>query len=105
MIRRPPRSTLFPYTTLFRSPRRLDALPQRFVVLLQIRHPDPRLHVRLGGSTPAARSLLQLSFGLDGTRTPDGQLIRHVAENRLELVEDLRISSLSVVRQAHPPGP
>src|SRR5712675_2583390 len=23
MIRRPPRSTLFPYTTLFRSPRRL----------------------------------------------------------------------------------
>src|SRR5690349_24177709 len=25
MIRRPPRSTLFPYTTLFRSPRRLDA--------------------------------------------------------------------------------
>src|SRR2546426_9006989 len=25
MIRRPPRSTLFPYTTLFRSPRRLMA--------------------------------------------------------------------------------
>src|SRR5260370_20206418 len=24
MIRRPPRSTLFPYTTLFRSPRRSD---------------------------------------------------------------------------------
>src|SRR5215211_9417273 len=31
MIRRPPRSTLFPYTTLFRSHRRLDvrALPPR----------------------------------------------------------------------------
>src|SRR2546430_13331704 len=29
MIRRPPRSTLFPYTTLFRSPRRLHRdLPQ-----------------------------------------------------------------------------
>src|SRR2546430_10110473 len=27
MIRRPPRSTLFPYTTLFRSPRRRGALP------------------------------------------------------------------------------
>src|SRR3712207_9132428 len=26
MIRRPPRSTLFPYTTLFRSPTQLDAL-------------------------------------------------------------------------------
>src|SRR2546430_14522290 len=25
MIRRPPRSTLFPYTTLFRSPARLEA--------------------------------------------------------------------------------
>src|SRR2546430_10894615 len=28
MIRRPPRSTLFPYTTLFRSPRRGDARRQ-----------------------------------------------------------------------------
>src|SRR6266508_6274206 len=27
MIRRPPRSTLFPYTTLFRSPPVLDLLP------------------------------------------------------------------------------
>src|SRR5688572_31874179 len=27
MIRRPPRSTLFPYTTLFRSERRLDLAP------------------------------------------------------------------------------
>src|SRR3712207_8381145 len=26
MIRRPPRSTLFPYTTLFRSPRRRDEI-------------------------------------------------------------------------------
>src|SRR3712207_7585295 len=25
MIRRPPRSTLFPYTTLFRSPRNIEA--------------------------------------------------------------------------------
>src|SRR5687768_18297108 len=27
LIRRPPRSTLFPYTTLFRSPERVDAAP------------------------------------------------------------------------------
>src|SRR5258707_5952759 len=27
MIRRPPRSTLFPYTTLFRSPARRGAIP------------------------------------------------------------------------------
>src|SRR3712207_9414134 len=29
MIRRPPRSTLFPYTTLFRSPTRVDDIEQR----------------------------------------------------------------------------
>src|SRR5260221_3654350 len=29
MIRRPPRSTLFPYTTLFRSQRRRKYLPRR----------------------------------------------------------------------------
>src|SRR4030043_1614093 len=31
MIRRPPRSTLFPYTTLFRSPRRVRRYRVRFV--------------------------------------------------------------------------
>src|SRR5439155_555028 len=36
---------------------------------------------------------------------PPGQLVRHVAKDGLELVEHLRISSLSVVRQAHPPEP
>src|SRR2546422_6467522 len=38
MIRRPPRSTLFPYTTLFRSVR--VPLPERRDVL----HPRPRRH-------------------------------------------------------------
>src|SRR5256885_9103971 len=41
MIRRPPRSTLFPYTTLFRS-RLLDALRQ-----LPARHPLSAVHARL----------------------------------------------------------
>src|SRR2546430_12259250 len=31
MIRRPPRSTLFPYTTLFRSQRAADALDDEFL--------------------------------------------------------------------------
>src|SRR5256885_11056756 len=39
MIRRPPRSTLFPYTTLFRS--------------LRIRRPDPRGNVVVGNVTLA----------------------------------------------------
>src|SRR2546422_5233614 len=43
MIRRPPRSTLFPYTTLFRSPSRARALE---------RHRRPRRSSR----TPLSRS-------------------------------------------------
>src|SRR2546422_5837865 len=45
MIRRPPRSTLFPYTTLFRSSSRAfhDAVPSRQV----LRHAHPRVAKRL----------------------------------------------------------
>src|SRR2546426_7654078 len=38
MIRRPPRSTLFPYTTLFRSPGVTDVEPRGL--------PDPAPHLR-----------------------------------------------------------
>src|SRR5258708_24856429 len=34
MIRRPPRSTLFPYTTLFRSHRSMNAVPETLNVLV-----------------------------------------------------------------------
>src|SRR2546430_8242869 len=43
MIRRPPRSTLFPYTTLFRSP------------IVQPRHPLGDLHLFAGGHAVALR--------------------------------------------------
>src|SRR5256886_3950606 len=46
MIRRPPRSTLFPYTTLFRSPPR--DLPE-------VRHPPPRAPGRAPGDRPDGR--------------------------------------------------
>src|SRR5256885_5457443 len=36
MIRRPPRSTLFPYTTLFRSQHRVGAGDLRFVQLIEV---------------------------------------------------------------------
>src|SRR5689334_23868370 len=51
MIRRPPRSTLFPYTTLFRSrrlPREGHARRQRGVLL--------RVHAAVQGSRGAPRS-------------------------------------------------
>src|SRR2546422_3214184 len=39
MIRRPPRSTLFPYTTLFRSLQRKDSFV--FLARSQLGHPQP----------------------------------------------------------------
>src|SRR2546421_8062711 len=49
MIRRPPRSTLFPYTTLFRSPRaglELDGLGARLAGLERELEPDVREEAR-----------------------------------------------------------
>src|SRR3712207_7308045 len=40
MIRRPPRSTLFPYTTLFRSPGRLPAQAAPGSLVLVVPQPD-----------------------------------------------------------------
>src|SRR5256885_3316567 len=59
MIRRPPRSTLFPYTTLFRSSRRHDGREGMALATQaaqrslehprdrQLGHPGPHLHERL----------------------------------------------------------
>src|SRR5438874_9087859 len=54
MIRRPPRSTLFPYTTLFRS----EAPPlARGTSLVDLEPLDPRVeHVVLGAGLGALRS-------------------------------------------------
>src|SRR5438034_4826858 len=45
MIRRPPRSTLFPYTTLFRSSRKLDPSVEQLLVPSAARS-HPRRKVR-----------------------------------------------------------
>src|SRR5947209_10880656 len=49
MIRRPPRSTLFPYTTLFRSPAALGARGER-------RGAPANLRARLGGGRNRGRA-------------------------------------------------
>src|SRR3712207_7608666 len=61
MIRRPPRSTLFPYTTLFRS--RLAALGRPLVVSLGGFAPDDyeRLAAALGGQPGVAALELNVS--------------------------------------------
>src|SRR2546427_5911614 len=51
MIRRPPRSTLFPYTTLFRSPLRVHR-----VVIPRARSPSSPRAGRCGRTAPETRS-------------------------------------------------
>src|SRR3712207_6938041 len=60
MIRRPPRSTLFPYTTLFRS--HFDAcrggcMAAKFFTGLPLDGPDPECVQGYGETAPAARDL------------------------------------------------
>src|SRR5256885_14772026 len=43
MIRRPPRSTLFPYTTLFRSSTQSASLPQHSLRQVKVTHPREAL--------------------------------------------------------------
>src|SRR2546428_14015586 len=82
MIRRPPRSTLFPYTTLFRSCGRRFALAKAEVVALRV------LADRLehGEASPEVTSLSFLPFPptLAATRTAgaSGGRLRTVAARR-----------------------
>src|SRR3712207_8200733 len=62
MIRRPPRSTLFPYTTLFRSPvltalRKALAAPERRAAAPTGTLADPWTTLLLGGAGPTAGGL------------------------------------------------
>src|SRR6266542_1632969 len=69
MIRRPPRSTLFPYTTLFRS-RPPDTE--------RLRHQDPVA----GGIPPGIPELLH-GGAVEVVRDPSQELAPHVASSRL----------------------
>src|SRR2546425_5693542 len=83
MIRRPPRSTLFPYTTLFRSVRRLGILgievDDKVRQLVHLRKPS--------GVIVAGRTLD--ASGLDTGLQP-GDTIHALNRLPIESVEDLR---------------
>src|SRR3712207_8094731 len=69
MIRRPPRSTLFPYTTLFRSRR--ARRPGRWVAALRLSRdqPDRRGGGRRGGCRHAPRVRVRAAPGGDRKST------------------------------------
>src|SRR3989449_8202098 len=58
MIRRPPRSTLFPYTTLFRSLPRLAAVARQVHEPVVRPRPDEPLHARRLGEREDRRVVL-----------------------------------------------
>src|SRR2546427_6727457 len=63
MIRRPPRSTLFPYTTLFRSPLRAARAPGRARIrrLARRRARGDPAHARRGGDRGLDRKSTRLN--------------------------------------------
>src|SRR2546428_2766147 len=64
MIRRPPRSTLFPYTTLFRSkqqPRLRSSLPEASRTVTPEPTILPPLHVNVPASVPTDRKSTRLN--------------------------------------------
>src|SRR3712207_7899244 len=70
MIRRPPRSTLFPYTTLFRS---VDDQPERLLVRLAAQ--ERRVgELRPGRVEPGDEHVGRA--GLPGQRSADGPVVR-----------------------------
>src|SRR5574341_809899 len=81
--------------------RRLHALPQRLVLRFELRSgasPSP------SPSCPR-RPAFRPAFGLEGPRAPGRQLFRALVEDRLQLVQRLRVNSLAVEPQARPPEP
>src|SRR3989449_2343450 len=68
MIRRPPRSTLFPYTTLFRSPWMTKSTVHR-AVLLDFRRVAGHLFQDVDGEHDVQRDQTQLSLQLDRKST------------------------------------
>src|SRR5258705_10114697 len=76
MIRRPPRSTLFPYTTLFRSNRSQGALALAALVDLPAGDPGFRAEQTLGACVQRQASLLQL--GRSEEHTSELQSLRHL---------------------------
>src|SRR2546425_13365624 len=103
MIRRPPRSTLFPYTTLFRSRRRDEE---------QLRPREPRPHHVVAAheldGEPEERvgqevNLEQLPF--HGNAGPGPPQEPEQAELEDDLIKEGRVTRLAVVERDRPGEP
>src|SRR3712207_8769178 len=80
MIRRPPRSTLFPYTTLFRSLRRRVQHGLRLARALRGAPREARSRVRIGRARPEDAALLSDDEVRGGGRPGGGRSEEHTSE-------------------------
>src|SRR2546422_9172683 len=103
MIRRPPRSTLFPYTTLFRSVRRAreHVVHERRGQELARLAVDHRLAEHL--AEPLRDAAVDLTLDDDGVREPPDVVHRRVADHadgaRLRL--DLHLGDVAAIGERH----
>src|SRR3712207_4537538 len=113
MIRRPPRSTLFPYTTLFRSELECDLVELGDRAPLRDRNPAAVLRARPVGREPAREArevgaVLELPVELVGARLPRHEDVPDRPAGRLRelllvlvvVVADVLVRDLDVLR--HP---
>src|SRR2546425_8542212 len=77
MIRRPPRSTLFPYTTLFRSEQREARRLRLLRMELDAQH---RIPAHDGGERRAVLGVGEIGGGLDPVRTVAVRSEEHTSE-------------------------
>src|SRR5256885_15364336 len=87
MIRRPPRSTLFPYTTLFRSLAEIDRLPGRHLYFLDD---------HLSGAPRFAAALFEGMRGMGRLWQAAGTVNSVLAPGLLERAVDCGLRSLLV---------
>src|SRR2546430_17630744 len=101
MIRRPPRSTLFPYTTLFRSDclRQPDSIPARYPVASTIDRPvQTRCFRGKEGLSPTGRRRHSFTRGQCLTKQGHVQEARATSRRSEEHTSELQSQSNLVCR-------
>src|SRR5256885_5120656 len=91
MIRRPPRSTLFPYTTLFRSVRQVQLQPDLRMGAQEGRQPGHELLAREGHGRGHAQQAARLGSQVAHARKAVGDVL----EGAARLVQDRKSTRLN----------
>src|SRR2546422_7062018 len=81
MIRRPPRSTLFPYTTLFRSLRSAPYLSREPEVAMERPEYEPLAEIEVDAASPSHQGFTLMGQGMDRSEEHTSEL-----QSRLHLV-------------------